>query len=114
MKVSEPLVVTTRFLTKFCIYTLNESSGCLFQAPNQVPNLNLIKFMKNEGGDINNNNKQVLVAQGGPKTANSARRRHTRGQEFRRPSTKMLREKTVVHQTRTLNTIFRGSSHHPE
>ena len=76
MKVSEPLVVTTRFLAKFCIYTLNESSGGLFQAPNQVPNLNLIKFMKNEGGDINNNNnnnKQVLVAQGGPKTQISAR-----------------------------------------
>ena len=32
MKVSEPLVVTTRFLAKFCIYILNESSGGLFQA----------------------------------------------------------------------------------
>ena len=30
---------------------------------------------------------------GGPERANSARRRHTQGQEFRRPSTKMLREK---------------------
>ncbi len=55
MKVSEPLVFTTRFLTKFCIYTLNESSGGLFQGD------------INNNNNNNNNNKKVLGARGGPK-----------------------------------------------
>ena len=37
--------------------------------------------MKNEGGDINNNNKQVLVARGGPETANPARTGEALGDE---------------------------------
>ncbi len=52
----------------------------------RFPNLNLIKFMKNDGGDINNNNNnnnnnKVLVARGGPETANPARTGEALGDE---------------------------------